>query len=62
MIESPCIGVCTVVDNKCIGCTRTSDEISSWLFYTDFERQIITKRCFKDMRNNKKNNTNPKNI
>ena len=61
MIESPCIGVCTVVDNKCIGCTRTSDEISNWLFYNDFERQIITKRCLKDMRNNNKNNTNLKN-
>jgi len=27
MIESPCIGVCTVIDNKCIGCLRTSEEI-----------------------------------
>ena len=50
MIESPCVGVCTVVNNKCIGCTRTSDEISNLLFYTDLERKKITKRCLKEMK------------
>ncbi len=50
MIESPCIGICTVLNDKCVGCTRTSDEISNWLFYTDIERNKITKRCFRQMK------------
>ena len=50
MIESPCVGVCTVVKNICIGCTRTSEEISNWLFYSDYERKIITKRCLEVMK------------
>jgi hypothetical protein len=25
--ESPCIGVCTLEDDVCIGCNRTMDEI-----------------------------------
>ena len=41
MIESPCIGVCTVVEGKCIGCFRTSEEIVNWLYYTDEERNKI---------------------
>ncbi len=49
MIESPCIGVCTIVGNRCVGCTRTSEEISNWLFYSDLERKVITKKCLKSM-------------
>ena len=56
MIESPCIGVCTIIKDRCIGCTRTSYEISNWLFYTDTERGLITSRCLKDMRMNEKKN------
>ena len=52
MIESPCIGVCTVINKQCIGCTRTSDEISKWLFYDDNERKKITKRCLENMKGN----------
>ena len=52
MIESPCIGVCTLIDNECIGCTRTSEEISDWLFYDDVVRKKITKRCLLSMRVN----------
>ena len=56
MIESPCIGVCTLIDEKCVGCTRTSKEISDWLFYDDNQRKKITKRCLREMRNNNKPN------
>ena len=49
MIESPCIGICTLINNSCIGCTRTAEEISNWLFYKDSERKIITERCLKNM-------------
>ena len=54
MIETPCIGICTIVDNKCVGCTRTNEEISNWLFYTDEKRKKITKRCLKkiEVKNN----------
>ena len=52
MIESPCIGICTVINNSCIGCTRTAEEISNWLFYKDNERHNITKRCLKNMQSN----------
>ena len=51
MIESPCIGVCTLINKKCIGCYRTADEISNWLFYEESERKIIIKKCFKKMQN-----------
>ena len=49
MIESPCIGVCTVIDNKCIGCLRTAKEIKNWLYFSDEERNKITRKCLKNM-------------
>ena len=49
MIESPCIGVCTVINNRCIGCFRTSEEIKNWLYFSDEERNKITKKCLKNM-------------
>ncbi len=55
MIESPCIGVCTIINGKCIGCRRTSDEISNWLFYEDIQRKNVTERCLKEI---SKKNTN----
>ena len=54
MIESPCIGICTLINNSCIGCTRTSEEISNWLFYKDNERHNITKRCLQNMQGKEK--------
>ena len=50
MIESPCIGVCTLLSGSCIGCFRTSDEIKNWLHYSDKERNLITKKCLKKMK------------
>ena len=49
MIESPCIGVCTIINNRCIGCLRTSEEIKNWLYFSDEERNKITKKCLKNM-------------
>lgn len=49
MIKSPCIGICTVVGNECIGCKRKSFEISNWLIYEEEERNKITNRCIKEM-------------
>ena len=49
MIESPCIGVCTVIDNKGIGCLRTAEEIKTWLYFSDEDRNKITSKCLKNM-------------
>ncbi len=44
-ISSPCIGVCRLDSNKaCIGCFRTSEEITYWCTYTDAERAEINQR------------------
>jgi predicted Fe-S protein YdhL (DUF1289 family) len=45
IVESPCIGVCTLGDNAmCMGCFRTTEEISNWLDYSpEFQREIISK-------------------
>ena len=50
MIETPCIGVCTMGNGKCIGCFRTSQEIRNWLYFTEEERKKITKLCIKKMK------------
>ena len=54
MIESPCLGICTMLNGKCIGCMRTSDEITEWLFYSEKQRSLITKRCLKEIKDNNK--------
>ena len=41
---SPCISICTLEVSPdgteyCVGCKRTSDEIFSWLTYTEEERR-----------------------
>lgn len=41
---SPCVGICTYIDGKCIGCHRTVEEIEKWVEYTDEERQKIMER------------------
>lgn len=40
-VESPCIQICTIVDDTCIGCHRTLDEISEWLSATDERKKEI---------------------
>ena len=49
MIVSPCIGVCTIIDNKCIGCLRTNEEIKNWLYFSEKKRKEITIQCIKKM-------------
>lgn len=56
MIETPCIGICSLIDGKCVGCNRTDKEISNWLFFSDKERTLITQRCLKQI--DKKNKSN----
>ena len=40
-MESPCIKVCTLEDNICIGCYRTQDEIREWMIYTDEQKKVV---------------------
>lgn len=49
LIETPCISVCRLQDNKCVGCGRTDEEIIKWYNYTDEERRIIMERLDEDV-------------
>ena len=54
MIEynSPCVSICKVEDNLCIGCGRTLDEIASWTIMTQKQRQEVLERIERDKTNN----------
>jgi|MDTC01.1.fsa_nt_gb predicted Fe-S protein YdhL (DUF1289 family) len=38
-IPSPCIKVCTIENDHCLGCGRSTDEIKEW-FYCDDQRKL----------------------
>ena len=38
-MESPCIKVCTLEGDICIGCLRTQDEIREWMIFTDKQKK-----------------------
>lgn len=40
-IKSPCIKVCKISNDICIGCFRTIEEITSWRLLTDEQREDI---------------------
>ncbi|MEO0327757.1 MAG: DUF1289 domain-containing protein [Pseudomonadota bacterium] len=42
-VQSPCILICSIdmETGFCFGCGRTRDEISSWMNYSNTERQEI---------------------
>lgn len=40
-MRSPCIKVCRVVDNQCLGCRRYLSEIAAWSSLSDIERDLI---------------------
>lgn len=37
-VKSPCIQVCKYEDDICVGCYRTMNEITGWLFMTDEQK------------------------
>ena len=43
MITSPCIKQCKLINNICVGCKRTINEITQWMQYTDKHRERIIK-------------------
>lgn len=42
-IETPCINICKLENNVCIGCKRTIEEIVAWSSLSDYERKKIIK-------------------
>jgi len=43
-VESPCVKICTVKDDVCIGCGRTVEEIARWRSMSTEERKYINER------------------
>ena len=43
-IKSPCIKICKLENEVCIGCRRTIQEIQQWRDLTDEEKRIILER------------------
>ena len=42
--DSPCTGECELECGKCVGCKRTTDEITNWTLYDPKERwEILTR-------------------
>jgi predicted Fe-S protein YdhL (DUF1289 family) len=41
MVKSPCILVCKLENDVCIGCKRTKEEITMWTKYSDEEKQNV---------------------
>ena len=42
-MESPCIKICKLIDSVCVGCFRTTSEITNWTKYTEEEREKVIK-------------------
>jgi predicted Fe-S protein YdhL (DUF1289 family) len=41
VVESPCINVCKIENDVCIGCGRTLEEIAHWSEMTDEEKEQV---------------------
>ncbi|MDO8347328.1 MAG: DUF1289 domain-containing protein [Rugosibacter sp.] len=41
---SPCINVCRMEGNICVGCLRTLDEIAGWSQFPDSEKRSVLAR------------------
>ena len=52
-MKTPCVKICKLIDSVCIGCGRTSEQITMWSKYTDKEREKIIKEFQSDLRDYK---------
>ena len=43
-IDSPCIGICQIWNNKCKGCHRTLYEIVNWYDFSDAQKRDVLER------------------
>jgi len=41
IVESPCIGICELQDNVCIGCNRTVEQITNWETMSHEEKEEV---------------------
>ncbi len=50
-VESPCVNICTLVDSGiedvCVGCGRTAEEIESYPISTNTEKALINEKALK---------------
>ena len=46
LVESPCIGICELKDNICIGCNRTVEQITNWETMTDEQKEKVINALF----------------
>jgi predicted Fe-S protein YdhL (DUF1289 family) len=44
MVKSPCVKICRLESDTCVGCHRTVDEIARWMRMSDNERQAVVDR------------------
>jgi predicted Fe-S protein YdhL (DUF1289 family) len=44
MVKSPCVNICTMKKGVCVGCDRTSEEITNWLKYSDKKKKEILRK------------------
>jgi len=49
-VVSPCVKICTLRENFCIGCGRTTQEIAEWASATRERREQILERLPDRMR------------
>jgi predicted Fe-S protein YdhL (DUF1289 family) len=41
LIKSPCINICSLKDELCIGCGRTVEQITLWSTYTNEQKRKV---------------------
>ena len=46
-IESPCISVCRMDNEVCVGCGRTVEEVVEWYNFTNEQKQAVLNRLEK---------------
>jgi len=51
IVASPCISVCLLDEHDiCVGCYRSSDEITQWMACGNEEKQAILKKSYERMK------------
>jgi len=51
-VSSPCIGICKL-EEFCIGCGRSVEEITSWMYYTQEQAEKALEESYKRLWENK---------
>ena len=41
VVESPCINVCKIENDVCVGCGRTLEEIAHWSEMNDADKEYV---------------------